>query len=397
MSEKKFAKITFIEIAIVGVILVAILANWIGTRPAKLNKNDHILTRLPRKVSRARPIVPSSLLSLRSEVSPESGSTEPQIPDERPATAPFKEAKVSEHPCYPRAKFRTRRIYLSQKAIKQWRATFSSDVSAHTSPVRIKPYDCNKRPFGFRFDWVQKHSIYWKLGIRRGDVWFGFNGETITMSNALIISATLREPPRRATLQLLRKGRPLFIKVFSEKLTKRGALKKGKREIKKARARAKRQKRELSPVLEHPCAPRFKARLQRIYIPLKDAERWWDLSFSHGPWRPPTARLLPHYCKRQAFGFRVVWVRRKSFYRKLGLRRGDVLFGVNGIILKVSSILKLYSVFGYRSYQATLQLMRKGKPLTIELFVKKDKKQRRTQRKKIANKRSRKKTRRESR
>lgn len=80
-------------------------------------------------------------------------------------------------------------------------------------------------------------------------------------------------------------------------------------------------------------------------------------------------RIVPYFKSGQPHGFKVASLRRESPLHKLGLRRGDVIVQVNGVSVRKPEDL----VNMYRQIQqldtVTLDLERRGKPVTLNYFL----------------------------
>ena len=82
-----------------------------------------------------------------------------------------------------------------------------------------------------------------------------------------------------------------------------------------------------------------------------------------------SARIMPHYDKGAAAGFRLVWVRKGSLYSQIGLKSGDVVQQINGKNLSIGSALGLYSKLPYAK-QLRVNIIRKGVRRSIVYQIK---------------------------
>ena len=73
-----------------------------------------------------------------------------------------------------------------------------------------------------------------------------------------------------------------------------------------------------------------------------------------------SARIMPHYKKGHAVGFKFVWIRKDSIFEKLGMLNNDIVRKVNGKTAGVGTALGIYSQLPYaKSFR--LQLERGGR------------------------------------
>jgi general secretion pathway protein C len=81
------------------------------------------------------------------------------------------------------------------------------------------------------------------------------------------------------------------------------------------------------------------------------------------------ARVVPNFADGQTNGFKVFSIRRNSALRQMGLKNNDVLTGVNGFDLSnTEKALEIYSKL-QNEKSFTLELLRNGKPMTMEYSV----------------------------
>lgn len=80
-------------------------------------------------------------------------------------------------------------------------------------------------------------------------------------------------------------------------------------------------------------------------------------------------RVRPHFTNGKSDGFRVDGIKRKSLFRDMGLRNGDIITGVNGEpIESVDDALKFYNKLTNAS-NVSLNIKRRGREETIEYQV----------------------------
>ena len=72
-----------------------------------------------------------------------------------------------------------------------------------------------------------------------------------------------------------------------------------------------------------------------------------------------SARIMPNYSNGKAAGFRMIWVRKKSLYAKIGLKSGDVVQQIDGKNIDVTSALGMYSKLPYAK-KVRVNIIRKG-------------------------------------
>lgn len=82
-----------------------------------------------------------------------------------------------------------------------------------------------------------------------------------------------------------------------------------------------------------------------------------------------SARIMPHYKRGRAAGFRLIWVRKGSLYSKLGLKSGDVVQQINGKNVSVGTALGLYSKLPY-ARSVRVNVIRKGAPKQLMYNIK---------------------------
>ncbi len=81
------------------------------------------------------------------------------------------------------------------------------------------------------------------------------------------------------------------------------------------------------------------------------------------------AKIRPHFQDGKPDGLMITRIKPKSIFRKLGLRSGDVLTGVDGTeIESVDDALKFYDKLKEAS-DTTIQIKRRGKPRNIEYNI----------------------------
>jgi general secretion pathway protein C len=77
--------------------------------------------------------------------------------------------------------------------------------------VRIQPHFQNGKPDGLRLTGVRPNSIFYKMGLKSGDIIIGVDGKNIeSVDDALKFYQSLRSASR-VQLQLKRRGRPKTI------------------------------------------------------------------------------------------------------------------------------------------------------------------------------------------
>jgi general secretion pathway protein C len=80
-------------------------------------------------------------------------------------------------------------------------------------------------------------------------------------------------------------------------------------------------------------------------------------------------RIRPYFERGKPAGLSLSGVRSNSVFSKMGLRSGDVIKGVDGNEIKsVEEVLKLYQSLR-SSPSVTLELKRRGRPMTIDYTI----------------------------
>ncbi len=81
------------------------------------------------------------------------------------------------------------------------------------------------------------------------------------------------------------------------------------------------------------------------------------------------ARVVPNYQDGKTNGFKIFSIKRNSAYKHLGLKNNDVLTGVNGMEIRdPKSAMDVYNKLQTES-QISLEIIRKGEPMTIEYDI----------------------------
>ena len=81
-------------------------------------------------------------------------------------------------------------------------------------------------------------------------------------------------------------------------------------------------------------------------------------------------KVMPHFENGQADGFSLTGIRPNSLVRRMGLRNGDIITGVNGKeIGSMEDVMKFYRDLG-ASDQISIQMKRRGRERTIEYNIK---------------------------
>ena len=117
----------------------------------------------------------------------------------------------------------TRRVSLPQRTYSKEVVISRREVEAITkdpakmfTQIRLVPYVKGGKTEGFIFEWVKPGSIFYKLGIRRGDILVSINNMTITSGeDAFRILQMLRNEPNLKVV-LIRGGKKEEINVRIE-------------------------------------------------------------------------------------------------------------------------------------------------------------------------------------
>ena len=89
--------------------------------------------------------------------------------------------------------------------------TALQDVNTLMKQVRIQPHFQNGKPDGLRLTGVRPNSIFYKMGLKSGDIIIGVDGKNIeSVDDALKFYQSLQSASR-VQLQLKRRGRPKTI------------------------------------------------------------------------------------------------------------------------------------------------------------------------------------------
>jgi len=94
--------------------------------------------------------------------------------------------------------------------------TALQDVNTLMKQVRIQPHFQNGKPDGLRLTGVRPNSIFYKMGLKSGDIIMGVDGKNIeSVDDALKFYQSLQSASR-VQLQLKRRGRPKTIEYSIE-------------------------------------------------------------------------------------------------------------------------------------------------------------------------------------
>ncbi len=81
------------------------------------------------------------------------------------------------------------------------------------------------------------------------------------------------------------------------------------------------------------------------------------------------ARIVPSFKDGNTVGFKVFRIKPNSFYKKLGLRNGDVINAINGFeINSTEKALQLYQMLRTEK-NLNLEITRRGQPITLEYII----------------------------
>ena len=81
------------------------------------------------------------------------------------------------------------------------------------------------------------------------------------------------------------------------------------------------------------------------------------------------ARIVPSFKDGNTVGFKVFRIKPNSFYKKLGLRNGDVITAINGFeINSTEKALQLYQMLRTEK-NLNLEITRRGQPITLEYVI----------------------------
>jgi len=81
------------------------------------------------------------------------------------------------------------------------------------------------------------------------------------------------------------------------------------------------------------------------------------------------ARIVPSFKDGNTVGFKVFRIKPNSFYKKLGLRNGDVINAINGFeINSTEKALQLYQMLRTEK-NLNLEITRRGQPITLEYVI----------------------------
>ncbi len=83
-----------------------------------------------------------------------------------------------------------------------------NDLHALGRQVRIRPHRKRGKAHGFKLLRVRSGSLFFHLGLRRGDVFAGVNGETVTSPNEALALFDRLKTARDVTVTVERRGRP---------------------------------------------------------------------------------------------------------------------------------------------------------------------------------------------
>lgn len=85
-----------------------------------------------------------------------------------------------------------------------------------------------------------------------------------------------------------------------------------------------------------------------VYLCHAEVSRLFLVDFMKNPMAyAMSARIVPHRAGGQIQGIRFLWVKKGSFYARLGLKHGDILHSVNGKKLTIEQALVLYKKLPY--------------------------------------------------
>lgn len=79
----------------------------------------------------------------------------------------------------------------------------------------------------------------------------------------------------------------------------------------------------------------------------------------------PFARVVPHFLGATYAGFKVVGVRPGSIYRAIGMRSGDVVKAIDGVVMDHPEKAMLFFEALERRQAVTLEIERRGQPKTL--------------------------------
>ena len=80
-------------------------------------------------------------------------------------------------------------------------------------------------------------------------------------------------------------------------------------------------------------------------------------------------KIMPHFNNGQPDGFSLTGIRANSLVRKMGLRNGDIITGVNGKQIEtMDDALGFYQKFS-SSDSISIQMKRRGRERTIEYNI----------------------------
>jgi general secretion pathway protein C len=95
--------------------------------------------------------------------------------------------------------------------------TAVKDVNKLMKQIRIRPHFTNGEPDGFRLTGIRPNSIFYKMGLKSGDIISGVDGKTIeSVDDALKFYQNLQSSPNMQ-LQIKRRGRMKTIDYNIEK------------------------------------------------------------------------------------------------------------------------------------------------------------------------------------
>ena len=108
--------------------------------------------------------------------------------------------------------FGSKEVVISRREVE----AITKDPAKMFTQIRLVPYVKGGKTEGFIFEWVKPGSIFYKLGIRRGDILVSINNMTITSGeDAFRILQMLRNEPNLKVV-LIRGGRKEEINVRIE-------------------------------------------------------------------------------------------------------------------------------------------------------------------------------------
>ena len=108
--------------------------------------------------------------------------------------------------------FSPKEVVVSRREVE----AITKDPAKMFTQIRLVPYIKNGKTQGFIFEWVKPGSIFYRLGIRKGDVLVSINNMTITSGeDAFRILQMLRNEPNLKVV-LIRGGRKEEINVRIE-------------------------------------------------------------------------------------------------------------------------------------------------------------------------------------